>query len=87
MLTIEELPAKLRNAVTYHEIAANQILFQQGEPTQAIYWVESGRLKLVSFTDERMIIHYCVGIGESFAETAGFSEKRVEIKVQVDCQT
>ena len=70
MLTIEELPANLRNAVTYHEITANQILFQQGERTKAIYWVESGRLKLVSFTDERMIIHYSVGIGESFAETA-----------------
>ena len=70
MLTIEELPANLRHTVTYHEIAANQILFQQGEPTKAIYWVESGRLKLVSFTNERMIIHYSVGTGESFAETA-----------------
>lgn len=70
MLTIEELLPNLKDGITYHEIAANQILFQQGEQTIAIYWVESGGLKLVSFTDERMIIHYCVGAGESFAETA-----------------
>ncbi len=74
MLTIEEFPPDLQSAITDYELAKDQILFQQGEPTQAIFWVESGRLKLVSFTDQQMINHYSVSAGESFAETALYFE-------------
>lgn len=70
MLTSQELPSDLRKAITHHQIAKDQILFQQGEPTKAIFWVESGRLRLVSFTSQQMITHYLVNPGESFAETA-----------------
>lgn len=70
MLTPHELPVDLKTVSTPHEVARDQLLFQQGEPTQAIFWVESGRIKLVSFTDQHMITHYSVGAGESFAETA-----------------
>lgn len=70
MLTARELPPVLKNTITYLEVAKGQILFQQQEPAQNIFWVESGRLKLVSFAEEQMITHYSVGADESFAETA-----------------
>ncbi|MEO0826614.1 MAG: Crp/Fnr family transcriptional regulator [Cyanobacteria bacterium J06642_9] len=74
MLTTETFPPVLQSAVTHHRVAKDQILFQQGEPTQSIFWVKSGRLKLVSFTEQQMITHYSVGAGESFAETALYFE-------------
>lgn len=69
-LVVSELPLELKSRVTYQELTKDQILFQQGEPTQAVFWVESGRLRLVSFTEQQMITHYSVDTGESFAETA-----------------
>jgi CRP-like cAMP-binding protein len=70
MLASENLPLDLIRRATHHKLATGQILFQQGDPTQSIFWVESGRLRLVSFTPKHMITHYTVGPGESFAETA-----------------
>lgn len=70
MLSIEEFPPDIHKKVTHYELTKDQILFQQGETTQNIFWVQSGRLKLVSFTEEQMITHYSVEKGESFAETA-----------------
>lgn len=70
MITITELPAELQQCVIARELATGQILFQQGEPTEFIFWVNSGQLKLVSFTEQQMITYYTVGAGESFAETA-----------------
>lgn len=70
MLVASELPLELRNRMIHQELAKDQLLFQQGESAQAVYWVESGRLKLVSFIEQQMITHYTVGAGESFAEAA-----------------
>ncbi|MEM8805582.1 MAG: Crp/Fnr family transcriptional regulator [Cyanobacteria bacterium P01_G01_bin.38] len=70
MIMIQELPPELQQLITTQELAAGQILFQQGDPAESIFWVELGHLKLVSFADEQMITHYTVGAGESFAETA-----------------
>ncbi|MBD2465233.1 Crp/Fnr family transcriptional regulator [Oscillatoria sp. FACHB-1407] len=74
MLMINELPPVLRRALTYHNLSKNQLLFQQGEPAQAIFWVESGRIKLLSFTDQQIITHYLVNVGESFAEASLYFE-------------
>lgn len=70
MLAIEELPLDLKSVATYRELAKNQILFQQGEVAEAIFWVESGRVKLVQFTEQQMITYYSASTGESFAEGA-----------------
>jgi len=70
MLTINELPPALKSTLTYHHLSKNQLLFQQGEPTEGIFWVESGRIKLLSFTDQQIITHYLVNAGESFAEAS-----------------
>jgi len=55
MLKISELPPPLTTGVTQHDLVKGQILFQQGEAAQAIYWVKSGRVKLISFTEQQMI--------------------------------
>lgn len=70
MFTIKELPKELQQCSTPRKLSTGQILFQQGDPTEFMFWVESGRLKLVSFTEEQMITYYTVGEGDSFAETA-----------------
>ena len=70
MLTFDAFPDRLKDVMTEHELAVDQILFQQGESTHSIFWVGSGQLKLVSFTEQQMITHYFVEAGESFAETA-----------------
>lgn len=70
MIAIKELPPELQQCITEQELTAGQILFQQGEPAECIYWVKSGQLRLVSFTDQQMITHYTAEAGESFAETA-----------------
>lgn len=70
MIKISELPIELQQCVIPQKLSTGQILFQQGDPTEFMFWVDSGRLKLVSFTEEQMITYYTVGEGDSFAETA-----------------
>lgn len=74
-LTVTQLPSKLQQQLTYRSLNAGQILFQQGEKAESIFLVESGRLKIVGFTDQKIITHYFVEVGESFAEIALFSEQ------------
>lgn len=51
-----------------------QILFQQGDVAEAVYWVRSGRLRLMSFSLAQVVTHYTVEVGDSFAETALYFE-------------
>ncbi|MEM7757801.1 MAG: Crp/Fnr family transcriptional regulator [Cyanobacteria bacterium P01_A01_bin.40] len=73
-LTFEELPAELQNIATYKDIAAKQIIFQQEETSKSIYFLLEGQLRLVSFTQERIINHLFIRPGESFAEVALFAD-------------
>lgn len=74
-LTPAQLPSNLQQQLTYRRLTTGQILFQQGEQAQSVFLVESGRLRVVSFTEQKIINHYFVEVGESFAEIALFSEK------------
>lgn len=76
-LTFEQLPANLQSRATYRDIEAKQILVQQGETTDSIYFLLSGQIRLATFTEERIINHYFVLTGESFGETALFSDVQV----------
>lgn len=73
-LVFEQLPAEIRNRATYQDVGAKQIIFQQGETADSIYFLLNGQVKLVSFTEERIINHYFVSAGESFAEPALFAD-------------
>ncbi len=66
----EQLPTELRQVATVSDLEMGQIVFQQGDPAESLYWVRSGRLRLVSFTWAQVITHYMVEAGESFGETA-----------------
>ena len=68
LVTLADLPPDL--PTTCRNLTTGQILLQQGEPAQHLYWVESGKLRLVSFVNQRMITHYFVDEGELVAESA-----------------
>jgi CRP/FNR family transcriptional regulator, dissimilatory nitrate respiration regulator len=72
---LDILPANLRNAMFYQDLAAGEILFAQNDPATAIFAVESGRVSLIHYTEAgKTINHYSVMAGEYFAEVALFNE-------------
>lgn len=74
-LTPDSLPLNLQTAIAYRDLAAGQTLFHQGDQALAIYWVESGRIRLTDYTkDGQTINHYILRAHESFAEAALFSD-------------
>ncbi|MEO1402340.1 MAG: Crp/Fnr family transcriptional regulator [Cyanobacteria bacterium J06635_1] len=75
--TLSQLSPRLREAVKYQDLAPGQILYQQGEAADSLFFVESGRLKLVTFSEQQLINHLFVRAGESFAENSLFAETYV----------
>lgn len=74
-LQVNQLPAELQAVVSMRDLAAGEILFAQSEPVEAAFFLESGQIQLVSYTDDgQQIHHYTVYAGESFAEMALFKE-------------
>lgn len=75
LLNLDSLPAALRSAATFQNLVAGQVLFHEREPAQAIYAVAVGRFRLVRYTSEgQLIIFRVVRAGESFSESALFSD-------------
>lgn len=69
----ESLPPALRDAITYRELEAGEVLFHQGDQAQVIFVVESGRLRLERHTKEgKMVVLQVARAGESVAESALF---------------
>lgn len=69
------LPVELQDAVTIQQIDAGQVLFQPGEQASVLYMVETGRVKLIRYTDgDETVTLEVVGAGESLAEMALFSD-------------
>ncbi|MEL6223225.1 MAG: Crp/Fnr family transcriptional regulator [Cyanobacteria bacterium J06626_14] len=67
-LTLTDLPTGIRQQTTRRQLSGGQILIQQGEPAEYIFWVISGRMRLVTFVDDQMITHYFVEADEFFSE-------------------
>ncbi|MGV2827313.1 Crp/Fnr family transcriptional regulator [Myxosarcina sp. GI1(2024)] len=74
LLTVEQLPLKLQQTATHRTLVSGQIFFQQHEATKAVFILETGRIRLVSFSQQQIVTHYYIEAGESFAETALFSD-------------
>lgn len=75
LLSLDRLPAQLRETVAIRELQPGQVLFQQGDPVSAFFIVETGRVKLVhSLDDEETITIQVAGAGESLAEITLFTE-------------
>ena len=75
LLTPSDLPADLQPYTTRQTLAAGQILVQQNESADQLVFVESGRLRLVSFIEQQMITHYFVEAGELAGESALYFDK------------
>ena len=69
-LTLDHLPNSLQARLTRCPLSAGEILLQQGEAAHYLYWVASGRIRLVSFVNQQMVTHYFVEAGELFGESA-----------------
>ncbi|BAU44038.1 Crp/Fnr family transcriptional regulator [Leptolyngbya sp. O-77] len=77
-LPLHHLPAELQAVASFRNLETGQILFDRGEPVEAIYVLESGYIQLLNYTEEGLQInHYSVRSGESFAEVALFHERYV----------
>jgi CRP/FNR family transcriptional regulator, dissimilatory nitrate respiration regulator len=72
---LDWLPPGLKGACVFHSLASGEALFQQGDPANAIFEVESGRLRLLRQTIEgHTVVIHTARTGELFAEAALFSK-------------
>jgi CRP-like cAMP-binding protein len=73
LLTLNSLPLDLRNTVTLRKLAAEQILFRQGDSASTLFIVETGRLKVGRYTPERRLVTLQVArASECLGESALF---------------
>lgn len=71
---------RLSRAALVRELRKGQILFRQGEPGRAVYWLDAGRVQLSRQTaGGRQVIIRTVRPGELFAEAALFEEQRYPV--------
>lgn len=71
---LDALPSALDAGSAVRELAAGELLFQQGDRAAAIYKVESGRLRLIRRTvDDHLVILHTARRGELFTEAALFA--------------
>jgi len=72
---LDWLPPDLKDASVLHSLASGEALFQQGDAPNAIFEVESGRLRLLRQTIEgHTVVIHTARTGELFAEAALFSK-------------
>ena len=73
--TPDSLPPVLLAAATYRDLVAGQVLFHQRDQALAVFAVEIGRVRLFRYTSEgKLVIFQVARVGESFAQSALFSE-------------
>lgn len=74
VLSSEPFLALLQETIAYRDLASGQMLFSQGDKAESVFIVESGQIRLAHFTEAGKVIpHYDVMAGESFAEAALFN--------------
>lgn len=75
LMSPDDLPPSLEAGSVIRELAAGEVLFEQGDRAAAIYKVESGRLRLVRRTvEDQLVILHTARRGEFFAEASLFAE-------------
>ncbi len=64
----ENLPPEIRSEIRYQNLATGETLFHRDDPATAIYVVESGRIRLDSYTPEGRFVTFQIARPmESFA--------------------
>jgi CRP/FNR family transcriptional regulator, dissimilatory nitrate respiration regulator len=67
--SVVDLPAELQSQTVRREFAAGELLFSEGDIANAIYYLESGKVRLLNHTfSGKTVDHYSVIAGEFFAE-------------------
>ncbi|MGI8991845.1 MAG: Crp/Fnr family transcriptional regulator [Bryobacteraceae bacterium] len=75
LLRPEGLPSELRAATTHRELIAGELLYRRGDPANAIFAVERGRLQLLSYTSGgKPVPLYVIRAGECVSEAALFAQ-------------
>lgn len=63
------MPVELQNQIVRRELATGEHLFNEGDAANAIYYLESGQVRLLNYTlSGKTVSHYSVMAGEFFAE-------------------
>lgn len=71
----DSLPSALQLAATKRDLITGQVLFHRRDEAQSVFVIQTGRLRLVRYTSEgKLVILQVVRAGESFAESALFSD-------------
>jgi CRP-like cAMP-binding protein len=71
----DALPDELRRLAVVRDLSKGELLFQQGQPVNAIFEVLRGRLRLVRRTvDDHPVALHTARFGDLFAEAALFSD-------------
>jgi CRP-like cAMP-binding protein len=74
LFELDSLPAMLRDAITSRNLAARQILFRRDDAASALFFVKTGRLKVIRHTSESSKLTLQIARpGECLAEGALFS--------------
>lgn len=75
LLTLNSLPGELRNAVVYRNLSTGEMLFQQGDSASSFFIVETGRIKLLRYTNDDKVVTFPVAEqGYSLGEIALFAQ-------------
>jgi len=73
--SLEWLPVPIRQRATVRELAADELVFRQGDKAAAIFEVQEGRLRLLRSTiDSRPVVLHTARKGDLFAEAALFAD-------------
>jgi CRP-like cAMP-binding protein len=73
-LTLDSLPPLLKTASQDEFLHPQQILFQQGDLAEGVYFLRNGQIRLVNFISDQVVNNCFVDPGESFAESTPFYE-------------
>lgn len=73
-LTLDSLPLPVQKASKYEFLHPRQILFQQGDRTEWVYFLQYGQIRLVNFVNDQVVNNCFIEAGESFAEISPFYE-------------
>ncbi len=66
---IADLPAELQSQIIRRELRPGEHLFNEGDAVSAMYYLESGQMRLLNYTlAGKTVDHYLVMAGEFFAE-------------------
>ncbi|MBF2050557.1 MAG: Crp/Fnr family transcriptional regulator [Elainella sp. C42_A2020_010] len=73
---LDDLPADLKSQITRRSLTGKECLFLDGDPANYIYYVESGVIRLLHYTElGQTVNHYTLMSGNFLAEVLIVSDK------------